>query len=76
MWSLDSFDYRGHGVETILRRLESRRVSPGEVVLFHDDNSHTVDALARLLPAWRERGFAFPTLSELVSGDGSRGEKT
>jgi len=76
MWSLDSFDYRGHGVETILRRFESRRVAPGEVVLFHDDNACTVEALAKLLPAWRERGFAFPTLSELVSGDGPLGEKT
>lgn len=74
MWSLDSFDYRGHGVDSILRRFESRRVVAGDVVLFHDDNACTVDALARLLPVWRERGFAFPTLSELVAGDGPRGE--
>jgi len=66
MWTLDSFDYRGDGVDAVLQRFEERPVRTGDVVLFHDDNAHTVAAIARLLPAWRAQGPRFGTLSELA----------
>lgn len=66
MWSLDSFDYRGDGAETILVRIRDRPVGPGEIVLFHDDNADTVEALAKLLGQWRAEGWRFATVSELA----------
>lgn len=66
MWSLDSFDYRGLGVEAIVSRFDSRPARPGDVLLFHDDNDDTVRALEKLVPRWRAEGYEFLTLSELL----------
>lgn len=75
MWSLDSLDYLGSGVQAILQRFESRPARNGEIVLFHDDNDGTVQALRALLPLWRDDGFRFATVSELAGGTPSSRER-
>lgn len=56
-WSYDSHDYERLPVETLLPMIRTNAPRAGEVILMHDDNSDTVELLARLLPDWLEQGF-------------------
>lgn len=60
-WSVDPLDWTTPGTATIVDVVE-RRTSPGAVVLLHDGGGpreQTVAALRELLPALRDRGYAF-----------------
>jgi len=62
MWSYDSFDYKNLSGTEMVSRFEKKPVKGGEVILFHDDNVNTVDALILLLPYWKKQGFQFKLL--------------
>lgn len=64
MWDIDSGDWQNHAVQKIYDTVLDS-VSDGDIIIFHDDNSATVSALAQLLPALQNRGFQFATLSQL-----------
>jgi peptidoglycan/xylan/chitin deacetylase (PgdA/CDA1 family) len=66
MWSRDSLDYQGLCGEEIFRKFELSTVSNGDVILFHDDNNNSLDALKLLLPYWIERGYQFDTLKRAL----------
>jgi peptidoglycan-N-acetylglucosamine deacetylase len=68
MWSYDSMDYQGLGAQSIVKRFSEQPMSRGEIVLMHDDNAHTLDALEELLPAWKLRGWASLSFSGLGIG--------
>jgi peptidoglycan-N-acetylglucosamine deacetylase len=68
MWSYDSMDYQGLGAKSIVQRFSDQPMSRGEIVLMHDDNAHTLDALEELLPAWKLRGWASLSFSGLGIG--------
>jgi peptidoglycan-N-acetylglucosamine deacetylase len=60
-WRLAVADWEVPGTGELVRRLEDG-VTPGAVVLLHDgggDRSRTVDAVARLLPRLKARGWRF-----------------
>ncbi|MCU7730480.1 bifunctional polysaccharide deacetylase/glycosyltransferase family 2 protein [Actinoplanes sp. KI2] len=62
---LDSEDWTRPGVDRILRNATPRG-NGGAVVLFHDaggDRAQTVAALDRLIPALRDRGYRFATVT-------------
>lgn len=61
-WSMDSLDSESGGSERIIERM--KRLSPrgGEIILFHDDNAATVEALRALMPHWQSQGFSFVAL--------------
>lgn len=61
-WSLDSLDCLHEPVDLLVARLQGQALSPGEVLLFHDDNDLCHEALAQLLPFWREQGHGFSAL--------------
>lgn len=65
LWSRDSLDYRGDGVASIVARFSREPPRGGDILLFHDDNYHTVEAVDRLLAEWRGAGFEFKTISEI-----------
>jgi peptidoglycan/xylan/chitin deacetylase (PgdA/CDA1 family) len=65
MWSYDSRDYAREGVAPIVARFDARPARAGDVLLFHDDNADTCEALATLLPRWLGEGYAFETLSTM-----------
>lgn len=69
MWSHDSYDYRNAGAAAIVERYQATPARGGEVILFHDDNADTVDALQRMLLLWIQQGYAFDTLSAMHEPD-------
>lgn len=66
LWSRESQDWRHQSVAAILANASCETVHNGEVLVFHDDNAFTVEALTQLIPALRRRGFRFVRVSELL----------
>jgi peptidoglycan/xylan/chitin deacetylase (PgdA/CDA1 family) len=70
-WSYDSYDYLQHPAEELASRLRSHPPRSGYVVLMHDDDASTLDALAMLLPEWRKAGIVLAALPAESQGDAS-----
>jgi peptidoglycan-N-acetylglucosamine deacetylase len=67
IWSVDPEDWTLPGVRPIVQRVLDA-VRAGSIVILHDgggDRSETVQALSRILPALRDRGYRFITLDEM-----------
>ena len=73
-WSWMLWDwnwFRARTADSVVRRVVPR-VANGDIVVLHDgdesaplkDQRHTVDAVARLIPDLRARGFSFGTICE------------
>lgn len=58
-WSYDSLDYQRDSSEALRERLRAAPPRAGDIVLMHDDSDKATEALAALLPAWRQRGYQF-----------------
>ena len=67
MWSYDSLDYMAKDVDSVLNRFQKDPVREGEVILLHDDNNSTGLALPQLVGQWREEGYEFHCLSQLIT---------
>ena len=64
-WSIDSLDWKGLGVKAIAERIVPKAKS-GDIVLFHNNSDHVLDALPVVLESLRQKGFKFVALSEMV----------
>ncbi len=64
LWDVDSGDWIETDVEKICNDVIDN-VKDGSVVVFHDDNDYTVEALKKIIPELKERGFQFVTLEQL-----------
>lgn len=68
LWSIDTRDWAHTETEQMIREVEEK-VGGGDIILFHDfvgGKTNTVDAIKKLIPTLRERGYQFVTLSELL----------
>jgi len=68
LWSADSADYSRPSVSRLLRNV-FRQAKPGGIVLMHDgggNRSHTVQALPEVISRFREQGYRFVTIPELL----------
>lgn len=65
-WSIDSLDWKGLSAKDIADRIVPKAKS-GDIVLFHNNSDHVLDALPTVLAALKAKGFKFVTLSELVA---------
>lgn len=61
-WSYDSMDYKYTDYKKVVEMFECKKVKDGDIILFHDDNICTVEAITELLPIWKSNGFKFRTL--------------
>ena len=59
----------GLSAKEIFNRVVPKAKS-GDIVLFHNNSDHVLDALPLVLSALKEQGFEFVTLSELVATEG------
>jgi peptidoglycan/xylan/chitin deacetylase (PgdA/CDA1 family) len=66
MWSMDSRDYLLDGVEPLIERVETAPLSSGDIILFHDDNAYTAEALGPIIDTLKQRGFSFATVGEIL----------
>ncbi|WP_336209623.1 polysaccharide deacetylase family protein [Nonomuraea sp. LPB2021202275-12-8] len=66
-WDVDTYDQRGSSARAIADRAVEQ-AHPGAIVLMHDVNRATVDAVPDILKRLRGKGYAFVTVPELYSG--------
>jgi len=67
MWSLDPQDYDVHDADEIARRCEPSRVAPGEVILLHEGQQWTLDALPRIVRGLRGAGYEMVTMADMFA---------
>jgi peptidoglycan-N-acetylglucosamine deacetylase len=68
MWSSDSADYSHPSVPKLINNV-FRLAKPGGIVLMHDgggDRSQTVQALPEIIAKFRNQGYTFVTVPELL----------
>lgn len=65
-WSIDSLDWKGLSGGQIAERVLPRAKN-GDIVLFHNNSDHVLDALPIVLEGLKNKGFKFVGLSELVA---------
>lgn len=64
-WSLDSLDWKpGITKDAILNRIS--KVSSGDILLFHNDTSHTAKILGQVIDIIKEKGLSPVPVSELI----------
>ncbi len=68
-WSIDTLDWKGINANEILKRVKSK-VSFGDIILFHNNSDHVLDALPKVIEYLIEGGYTFQTVSELVYKNG------
>lgn len=68
-WSIDTLDWKGISADEILKRVKSK-ASYGDIVLFHNNSDHVLDALPKVIEYLISEGYSFRTVSELVYKSG------
>jgi peptidoglycan-N-acetylglucosamine deacetylase len=69
MWSSDSLDYSRPSVPNLVNNV-FRNARPGGIVLLHDgggNRSQTVQALPEIINRFRQEGYSFVTIPELLA---------
>jgi peptidoglycan/xylan/chitin deacetylase (PgdA/CDA1 family) len=66
LWSLDSRDFERKGVKHILDNVISDGIRGGDIVLFHDNNEFTLEALPEVIEHLQRKGFEFVTVEEML----------
>jgi peptidoglycan-N-acetylglucosamine deacetylase len=67
LWSLDACDYSDHDPGSIAARCAPDRVVSGDVLLMHEGQRWTLDALPRTVDALHQAGFEFVTMHDLFA---------
>ena len=67
-WSIDSLDWKGLSASEIVNRVVPKAKN-GDIVLFHNNSDHILDALPLVLKGLKEKGFKFVKMSEMVASD-------
>jgi peptidoglycan/xylan/chitin deacetylase (PgdA/CDA1 family) len=67
LWSLDSCDYSDRDVGSLADRCSPHTVSAGEVLLFHENQEWTLEALPRIVTALHASGMECVTMADLFA---------
>ena len=67
LWTLDSCDYGDHDPASLAERCAPSKISPGEVLLFHEGQQWTLDALPRIVTAIKAAGYECVTMLDLFA---------
>ncbi len=65
LWSLDTEDWRAKSADAVYNSV-MRDLSPGDIILMHENGEYTLEALPRILAALAEQNYEVVTVSELV----------
>ena len=66
LWNRDSKDYLADSAEQLSQWASSKPFDSGDVVLMHDTNPYTAQALPRIIEVARSRGLFPETIADLV----------
>lgn len=66
LWSLDSLDFKHHDSSAVALQCSPERVSPGEVILLHEGQQWTLDALPRIVGGLRDAAYELVTMAEML----------
>lgn len=65
-WSIDTLDWKGLSAAEIVERVVPNAKS-GDIILFHNNSDHVLDALPLVIMGLKNKGFSFVGLSEMVA---------
>ena len=68
-WSVDTYDWRGRSVTTIMNNIRSQ-FTDGDIVLMHDIKDNTPNLTTTLIQWLQEQGYMMLTIDELFAKDG------
>lgn len=68
-WSVDPEDWKSRNTEQIFTHVTDH-TTDGSIVLLHDMYGTTVDAVTKIIPEMRSRGFVFLTVRQLMDARG------
>jgi len=66
MWSIDSGDSKIKDGHTIAKNVIAQSNGGGDIILFHDDNESTLSALPEVIQHFKNKGFEFVTVEEML----------
>jgi peptidoglycan/xylan/chitin deacetylase (PgdA/CDA1 family) len=66
LWSIDPRDYRAGSAREVLDNIHRHRYRGGDIILLHDTNGYTAEAVDGLLEDMARRGLQAVTVSELL----------
>ena len=72
MWTVDSLDSMGAGLEKQIRRVLTSTKLNGAIVLMHDHSKSIVTLVKTIVPELKHRGFRFVTVPELIAAGEER----
>ena len=64
-WSVDSGDSFMHDADELAGLIERMPIRAGDILLFHEDQAHTVKAMPAILRALKARSFGFTSIEAL-----------
>jgi len=67
LWSVDSRDFLHRGQEDIINNTIGQRIKPGDIILFHDDNVFTLEALPIIIEKLKSEGLNFVTIDSFFN---------
>lgn len=67
LWSVDSCDYGDHDPAVLVERCSPAHVSAGDVLLFHEGQQWTLDALPPIVTALQAAGLECVTMHDLFA---------
>ena len=67
LWSVDSCDYDDHDPAVLVERCSPEHVSSGDVLLFHEGQQWTLDAIPPIVTALQAAGLECVTMHDLFA---------
>ncbi len=69
-WTFDSMDSFYKDKNSLSDFISKADIQPGDILLFHEDYSSTVDAMENIINDLRRRGFTFALLDKVIKTGG------
>ncbi len=63
LWNVDTLDWKYKNVDKIVKRA-TKNLKEGNIILMHDTHKRTIDAVKKIVPIIKEKGFKCITVSD------------
>ena len=64
-WNVDSLDWKNISAQDMISRC-TKNLSPGDIVLFHNDSKYILDALPAILEYYQQAGYNIIPVSQIL----------